>query len=705
MPDNEELLKEIRERFDRASAAWASIRAEAATDRRFLAGDGWDPAERRRREKALRPIVSFDELTQYVNQVVNQARENKRAIEVTPHGDGANDKTSLLRAETIRDIEYRSNAQAAYIRAFEGQVGSSYGFARVSRCYCDSGSFNQELRIKAILNPDSVYLDPDFKEPDGSDAKWAFIVEPIPLKDFEKRFPDATPLSFGGNTANVAPGWLNATNIQIAEYFYIKEKKRKLLLLDNATPEGWSLYKDELPEGSKVDKNAVTTPDGITMAILKQRPTEERTIYKCLTNGFEILEGPSKEPGEYIPIAGCFGKELWVDGEGGPERRFHSLVRLARGPQMAYNYYRTTEMELIGQVPKTPWVGAIGQFHNEKEWKDAGSVPIAFLQYNPRPDGVPLADGESLPAPVRTQWEPPIQAMEMGAESARRSIQAAMGISSLPTAAQRQSEKSGVALERIATQQSQGSFHFADNFDRFLAHMGRIINSQIPVIYDTPRDQALRSRDDTVRVVRLNEPYKDEKGADQHHDMSVGEHEVTVSAGPSYQSQRDKADEFATQLVTPELLGAAIAGNLKAAKLSSLAIKLQNGGPIMDQIADVLDPEQQGSAEQSQAQVQQLTQQLQQAGAIIQELKQKADDNATKLQIAQLSEQTKRAVSAADNHMKGAIALMDHEGEAQRAVFLEASAHVDAELTRQHEMTMAEKQAELAPPQESLQTQ
>lgn len=703
MADNEDLLKEIRERFDRASAAWANIRAEAATDRRFLAGDGWDPAERRRREKASRPIVSFDELTQYVNQVVNQARENKRAIEVTPRGDGANDQTALLRAETIRDIEYRSNAQAAYIRAFEGQVGSSYGFARVSRCYCDSGSFNQELRIKAILNPDSVYLDPDFKEPDGSDAKWALVVEPIPLKDFEKRFPDATPLSFGGNTANVAPGWLNATNIQIAEYFYIKEKKRTLFMLDNATPEGWSVYKDELPKGTEITKNAVTSPDGVTMAILKQRPTEERTIYKCLTNGFEILEGPSEEPGEYIPIAGCFGKELWVDGEGGPERRFHSLIRLARGPQMAFNYYKTTGMEMVGQVSKSPWLGAIGQFHNQDEWNSSNSVPLGFLQYDPTPDSVP--EGTVLGPPVRIQWEPATQALELSAESARRGIQAAMGISSLPTAAQRQSEKSGVALERIATQQSQGSFHFADNFDRFLAHMGRIINSQMPVIYDTPRDQALRSRDDTVRVVRLNEPYKDEKGADQHHDMSVGEHEVTVSAGPSYQSQRDKADEFATQLVTPELLGAAIAGNPKAAKLSSLAIKLQNGGPIMDQIADVLDPEQQGSAEQSQAQVQQLTQQLQQAGAIIQELKQKADDNATKLQIAQTGEQTKRLIAAADNHMKGAIALMEHEGDAQRAVFLEASAHVDAELSRRHELTMAEKQAELAPPQPELQTQ
>ncbi len=151
MPDNSKLLEEIRQRFDRAATAWKLIRDEAAVDRRFLAGDGWDPAERRRREAAFRPIVSFDELTQYVNQTVNQARENKRAINVTARGNGANDKTAELREDTIRDIEYRSNAQAAYIRAFEGQVGSSYGFARVSRCYCDSGSFDQEIRIKRWL--------------------------------------------------------------------------------------------------------------------------------------------------------------------------------------------------------------------------------------------------------------------------------------------------------------------------------------------------------------------------------------------------------------------------------------------------------------------------------------------------------------------------------------------------------------------------
>ncbi len=61
-----------------------------------------------------------------------------------------------------------------------------------------------------------------------------------------------------------------------------------------------------------------------------------------------------------------------------------------------------------------------------------------------------------------------------------------------------------------------------------------------------------------------------------------------------------------------------------------------------------------------------------------------------------MGEQTKRLVAAANNHMQGAIALMEHEGEAQRLVFQEASAHVDSELTRQHEAEQADKAAEVA---------
>jgi hypothetical protein len=140
----------------------------------------------------------------------------------------------------------------------------------------------------------------------------------------------------------------------------------------------------------------------------------------------------------------------------------------------------------------------------------------------------------------------------MAADSIRRAIQSAMGISPLPTAAQRNNEKSGVALDRIAQQQAQGSFQFIDNYYVFLAGMGRRINELITKIYDTKRDVAIRKADDTQAIVRINDPeYAPKEGAEpEHYDTQTGEHEVTVSVGPSSESQREAATDFVNNLIS-----------------------------------------------------------------------------------------------------------------------------------------------------------
>jgi hypothetical protein len=110
-PNHAKLLEEINERFKYASDEWRDIQSEGAIDMRYIAGDPWDPQERRAREDACRPILSLDELNQYVNQLINEIRQHKRAIQVTPIGTGADDDSARLRADLIRQIEYRSNAQ------------------------------------------------------------------------------------------------------------------------------------------------------------------------------------------------------------------------------------------------------------------------------------------------------------------------------------------------------------------------------------------------------------------------------------------------------------------------------------------------------------------------------------------------------------------------------------------------------------------
>ncbi len=145
------ILDEMHERWTYATDEWRPIRDEARTDMRYVAGDPWDPKDRQARIDAGRPCL-----------------QHKRAIQVTPLGNGANDATANFRANLIRQIEYRSNAQQAYTTTFENTVQRSYGFHRIKPRYVSDRSDEQELIIEPIVNPDLVTVDPDIQKPDGS---------------------------------------------------------------------------------------------------------------------------------------------------------------------------------------------------------------------------------------------------------------------------------------------------------------------------------------------------------------------------------------------------------------------------------------------------------------------------------------------------------------------------------------------------------
>ena len=76
---------------------------------------------------------------------------------------------------------------------------------------------------------------------------------------------------------------------------------------------------------------------------------------------------------------------------------------------------------------------------------------------------------------------------------------------------------------------------------------------------------------------------------DEVFDPSKGQFDVTISTGPSYQSQREEATHFA-DIIIAELEQLPIAPMQKSSLLS-LAIKLKNLGPLGDEMAKIIDPQ------------------------------------------------------------------------------------------------------------------
>lgn len=694
---DETLLKEIRERFDYATNEWKSAHDEAEKDMRYAAGDSWEPHERKKREDTGRPCLAFDEISQYTNQLINDVRQNKRAVKVDPRGNGANDQTARLRAGLIRDIEYKSNAQSAYICAFENAVNRSYGYWRINTKYVSEKSFDQEIVIRRIQNPDTILFDPDCQEFDCSDAMYCFATKEFLKTEFRKKFPEAQIQDFTALEIDTAGSlWIDSDHVQVAEYWRVHMERAKLLLTEDE--HGIPIaYFDNDPRLKKMGK----------FKIIKERETYRRKVQQFITNGVEILER-KKWAGQFIPIVPVMGKELWLRQEGRTKRVLMSMIRLARDPQQLYNYYRTCEAELVGMTPKTPWIGYEGQFDAQMEdWQLANVKPIAFLQVKAQVEDIELAPGQILPLPQRQSYTPEIEPLEMGAESSRRAIQSAMGISPLPTAAQRLTEKSGEALKEIDKAEDRGSFHFIDNFEMALAHSGRIINDLMDKVYDTEREITIRDEEDQPKTVPLHREFKEEDGTTRRHSFDIGEHQITISTGPSQESERTRADEFADKIL--ENVEALPFDPSVKAKLLSYVIKLKNIGPIGDQMAELLAPNDDAAAAQQQAaqmqgQIQNLTEQtaiLQQenqkmymdkVGKIVENqamLQKAAFDNFTKVLVAEIGTKSQDAVERERMFQEAQQYFLDKIHEMQ----MQAAEHAQEQFMQKQQAAAAQQQA------------
>jgi hypothetical protein len=666
------ILKEIRDRYDVAQSAWDDIRTEADKDMRFVGGDPWSDADRRARAAAARPCLSMDELHQYYNQAVNDVRANPLGMKFSPVGGGASDDGAQFYQDKAREIEYRSHAQQAYTGAFQDCVHRSFGWAKWVTKWVDDDDadlWRQELWIEPVPNPNAITPDPYFLRPDASDLRYLFEEESVPYTEFVRDHPDAETKGFTTEGQMIAPRWMRENGVTVANYWTVETTRKTI--------------KAKKPSGEMVT-----------------REKDTRVVWCYQTNGVEILK-KTRWPGKYIPFSACLGMVLWTNDGGVTKRTLLSMTRLARDPQMLYAYYRSCEAELVGMTPKFPYFFYEGTLDAAQLELLAKSLhePVAGISVKPSPDGV--LPGVVLGLPQRQPYEPPIAALEMGAESTRRGIQAAMGTSPLPTEAQRRNQKSGVALEQIESSQQKGNYHFKDHYIDFITHMAVMGEDLMDQVYDTAADIAVRRDDETSATVRVNDP-DDPKSV-----QTKGHYLVTVSSGPSSESTRKAAEDF-----TDKLAGIPQVFSLIAPEL----VRMKQLGPDGDRIAEILEmarpPQvQQMLAAKKQGEepdpqqlmllLQQSQQQIAEAEQLMNQLKQDIDTQAAKQQAdirkAEIDRDTRIEVQRMQDATSIAVAQINAStkigmarDEAQmKAIAIDATAQ-EAEASRQHESEMGQ---------------
>ena len=309
--------------------------------------------------------------------MTNEVRQNPPQSKVRPVDDKADPETAEIMTGLIRHIWNNGDAVYAITNASEWQVGVGYGYFHVLTDYVDDGSLEQDIYIKPVTDPSTVYDDPAIQLPTGADRQFCFIVEDMPREDFREQYKDAKEVDFSSSGSN---SWWQEDSVRVAEYWVRKHKTRTL----NLYADGSTGYADEQPQ---------PMPGMMPMQVVQSRTVEAPYVCWYKISGSEILD-KRELPNKYIPIIRVVGVEKIIDGE----REVKGLVRNAKDAQRMYNFWATAYAERVALSPLAPFVGPAGFAEGfENRWKASNKKTFAYLEYNVVHDD----QGRPLPSPAR----------------------------------------------------------------------------------------------------------------------------------------------------------------------------------------------------------------------------------------------------------------------------------------------------------------
>lgn len=656
-----ELIQQAKECYRVGIDATRQWRLEAVEDMEFLAGDQWDSAVKSTRSAQGRPALTVNRLPQFLRQVTNEQRQSKPSITVNPVDSGSDVRTAEVLQGVIRNIEYTSNADAAYAKAGECAAAVGLGYWDIECDFENEKSFEQRIVIRRITNPLSIVMDPGTKEVAGDDARWAIKSWDMSEAEWKSKFPGKDiPKSTGWDgQGDVAAPWVAEKGVRIHEYRYIKEEPDTLIDISAASQELLALLQLAEVDATSGAVLASEIGEELAKALIGAgadfRDTTRRKACWVRIAGDEILER-GEYNGRYLQLVRVMGTELEIQGR----TIYEGIIRHAKDSQRMHNYYVSSEAEAIALTPKGPWLAEEHQIEDyEDDWNNANQRPISVLKYKATTNG-----GHPVPPPQRVMAEANVQAITNARVQSADDLKAVTGIYDAALGA-RSNEQSGRAILARQSQGQTANFHFQDNLGFAIRLTGRILIDLIPKVYSGPRVLRMLGEDGKPEMVPVNQPAKF-RGEPVTIQLDAGRYDVAVSMGPSYHSRRQETAALLGELFKADPSLSRIAGDLYVKSLD-----VPGGEEIAKRIAKMLPPEIR-PPDEKQPPPQVMAQQLQQLSnmydQVLAQLKQAQEalernvhDNETKERIEMTKLHTQLVMKLAELDAQQSLALLKAE--------------------------------------------
>jgi hypothetical protein len=539
-----------------------------------------------------KPRYTFDLTNPIIDQISGDMEKSDYDIRVSPAGGDATKDIASTLDGLVRNIETISNAKDVYNRSGREMITCGLDGWRVTTKYVTGDSFDQDIVIEKVAN----YLDRAWhgphEEPDGSDAKYAWVLTALDPDVFKEAYPDRNESGDIGDDRQANAYYYRNDLVVVGEFMYIKPESRELILMSNGAVyednEEYQKVKDELTQLGVVEE--------------RRRTRDKLSVYirQFDLNGW-IDDKPKITIFEnWLPLVPTYANFKINEDK----IIYWGVVEKLQDAQRVFNYSLSREIEEGALAPRSKyWLTeeeAAG-YEESLRTMNTNADPVQF--YNADPDTIQLGrPQQSGGAQVNPGLRNISQAMQQMVGTTQGMFAANMG--------DNPNLQSGVAIEALQDKGDQGNNKYLSARETSQSHTGRIIVNAIPRLYTPGRQVRLLNEDSSYEMVTIGEEVQDSQTGESVtlHDLSIGTYDVTCSFGPSFKNRQNETVTAITEVgkVDPsviELGSDILLGNITSPGMDQIADRkrqqLFNNGLIPDdQLTEEEQQQKQAAADQ-----------------------------------------------------------------------------------------------------------
>lgn len=517
--DDAVFLALMNKRLDQSIINERDERVAGEADIKFINGEQWAKDVINQRGKN-RLTVTINTMPTFLDQIDGDIRLSIPGITVKAVDDDSDPDTADVIEGLIRYTQRNSKARKIHSYAGLHAAAGGRGAWRINNVYANDhlskndnelpqNLFRQEIVIKRIIDPYSVYYDAGAQDDDKQDGMYFFIMSQISKEVYRDKY-NHEPIDFEID-GQLATNWQSEGKVRVAEYFY-KEKigEKKIHQLDDGTV---------VADNDGIDKETIQNTRIIPIHAIKWAKVD----------GKRVLER-GDVPGYMFPIVLTWGKQLCVGGK----LEVRGIARHAKDSVRLENYFWSNEAESLAMQPKQPYMMPDICMTNEfkKIWDKANDENYPYLPYKynrETPNARPHREARALPGAGN------LNMITMLADAQRDTIgiqKAALGKES--------NEISGVAIQKRKQESDTGQYAYLDNLSDAQVTEAKIILGMIPEIFDYETQLKILGKDMKEKVVTVNEKIAREGKAIN---LTIGRYDIDISTEGSYSTQREEFQE------------------------------------------------------------------------------------------------------------------------------------------------------------------